>query len=173
GPVFSGNGTNAAKNTTVTFNRAGNYLFQVTITDAGGLSTTSSVVVSVNQTLSSIAVTPAAVILRPGAKQLFLATAFDQSGQALASQPFFLWRKLSGIGKVNASGVFTAPQRTGKAVISASVGNVSGTALITVSNSGAASAARIRSRKAKSLTAGLVQPLGPTPNPPYDPPSDP
>src|SRR5262249_57867978 len=91
GPVFSGNGTNAAKNTTVTFNRAGNYLFQVTITDAGGLSTTSSVVVSVNQTLSSIAVTPAAVILRPGAKQLFLATAFDQFGQALASQPFFLW----------------------------------------------------------------------------------
>ncbi len=40
---FSANGTNAAKNTTATFTKAGNYSFQVTITDAGGLSVTSSV----------------------------------------------------------------------------------------------------------------------------------
>ena len=36
-PAFSANGTNAAKNTVVTFNRAGAYTFKVTITDSGGL----------------------------------------------------------------------------------------------------------------------------------------
>ena len=50
---FSVNGTNGAKNTTATFTAAGNYSFQVTITDAGGLSTTSSVNVTVAQTLTS------------------------------------------------------------------------------------------------------------------------
>jgi hypothetical protein len=47
-PTFSINGTNAAKNTTVTFAQPGNYTFRVTITDANGLSVTSSVNVSVN-----------------------------------------------------------------------------------------------------------------------------
>jgi hypothetical protein len=47
-PVFSANGTAAAKNTTVTFSGAGTYAFEVTITDTAGLSTTSSVNVTVN-----------------------------------------------------------------------------------------------------------------------------
>ena len=42
-PTFSANGSNAAKNTTATFSKAGSYTFQVTITDAGGLTATSSV----------------------------------------------------------------------------------------------------------------------------------
>ena len=37
---------------------AGNYTFQVTITDAAGLSVTSSVNVTVSQTLTSIVVSP-------------------------------------------------------------------------------------------------------------------
>ena len=41
--TFSVNGTNAAKNTTATFSQAGAYSFTVTITDAGGLTATSSV----------------------------------------------------------------------------------------------------------------------------------
>jgi alpha-L-arabinofuranosidase len=44
---FSANGTNGAKNTTVTFSQAGTYNFLVTITNGGGLSTTSSVQVMV------------------------------------------------------------------------------------------------------------------------------
>ena len=55
---FSANGSNAAKNTTATFTEAGNYSFQVTITDPGGLTATSSVNVTVNQTLTAIAVSP-------------------------------------------------------------------------------------------------------------------
>lgn len=46
-PTFSINGINAAKNTTVTFAQSGDYAFRVTITDANGLSATSSVNVSV------------------------------------------------------------------------------------------------------------------------------
>ena len=53
-PTYTANGSNAAKNTTATFSKAGSYTFQVTITDAGGLSTTSTVSVTVNQTLTSI-----------------------------------------------------------------------------------------------------------------------
>ncbi len=45
---FSANGTNAAKNTTATFTATGTYNFLVAITDAGGLSITSPVTVTVN-----------------------------------------------------------------------------------------------------------------------------
>src|SRR5262249_18677920 len=44
---FSTNGTNSAKNDTVTFFQAGAYVFRATITDAGGLSITSDVSVTV------------------------------------------------------------------------------------------------------------------------------
>src|SRR5213075_2735314 len=36
--TYSANGTNAAKNTTATFTKAGTYVFEVKITDAQGLS---------------------------------------------------------------------------------------------------------------------------------------
>src|SRR6185436_1551311 len=45
-PTFSANGTNAAKNNTATLSVAGNYVFRVTISDAGGLLATSNVVVT-------------------------------------------------------------------------------------------------------------------------------
>jgi len=47
GVTFSANGPNKAKNTTVTFLSAGRYTFQVTIADDGGLTSTSSIVVTV------------------------------------------------------------------------------------------------------------------------------
>ncbi len=50
-PVGLGsNGTNAAKNITAPFSKAGTYSFSVTITTAASLSTNSSVNVTVNQT---------------------------------------------------------------------------------------------------------------------------
>ena len=54
-PTFSVNDSNAAIDTTATFSQAGTYGFAVTITDPFGLSTTSTVNVTVNQTLTSIA----------------------------------------------------------------------------------------------------------------------
>ena len=62
-PTFSINTTNAAKNTTATFSMAGD-TFTVTITDAGGLTATSSVwPVTVNQTLTAITVSPSTASL--------------------------------------------------------------------------------------------------------------
>ena len=49
--TFSANGSNAAQNTTATFTAAGTYNFLVTITNPAGLTATSSVSVTVNQTL--------------------------------------------------------------------------------------------------------------------------
>ena len=51
-PTFSANGTNAAQNTTVTFSKAGSYVFTVTILDAVGLSVTSQVNVTVTPLLT-------------------------------------------------------------------------------------------------------------------------
>jgi len=46
GVTFSTNGPNKARNTTATFPSAGRYTLQVTIADAGGLTATSSIVVT-------------------------------------------------------------------------------------------------------------------------------
>jgi hypothetical protein len=131
-PAFSPNGTNAAKNTTVTFNRAGTYQFQVTITDSGGLSTTSSVSVTVNQTLTSITVSPATATVRLGGQKQFSATGLDQFGAALAAQPSFTWSATSG--QVDSTGLYTAPNSgQGTTVtVRASAAGVSGTARVTL-----------------------------------------
>jgi len=132
-PSFSGNGTNAAKNTVVTFDRAGGYTFQVTIADTGGLSATSSVNVTVNQVLTSIVVTPSTVTLAFRARQQFSAQALDQFAQPLATQPSFAWAKFSGRGSITRTGLYTAPSSgQGTAVIQAKAGGKTGKATITI-----------------------------------------
>jgi subtilase family serine protease len=108
GPTFSINGTNAAQNTSVTFHSAGTYIFQVTITNIYGLSATSDVSVTVNQTLSSISLTPSGgSVYNNGALQ-FTAAAFDQFGHAMSAQPSWSW-SLAGGGSLSGSGQYTAP----------------------------------------------------------------
>ena len=101
-PTYSANGTNAAKSATATFSKAGAYTFQVTITDLGSLTVTSSVSVTVNQTYTSVSVTPGTATLGSAATQQFAATALDQFGNALATQPTFAWTS-SGVGSVNSA----------------------------------------------------------------------
>lgn len=131
---FSANGTNAAKNSTVTFFEAGTYDFGVTVTDASGLSVTSSTSVIVEQTLTTISVTPTPVTVAYGGTQQFTAVGDDQFGVAMASQPLFTWNQSSGVGSIDSSGLYTAPGSGGTASITASSGLVSGTGVITVSN---------------------------------------
>ena len=90
-PSFSANGTNAAKNTTVTFTSAGTYGFTVSIVNSGGLSTSSSVTVTVSQTLASIQVTPFVPYILTGGTQQFSATGLDQFGKTMATQPAVAW----------------------------------------------------------------------------------
>jgi hypothetical protein len=133
GPSFSANGTNAAQNTIATFHQAGSYTFQVTITDPSSLTATSSVTVTVNQTLTGITVTPNSAAVGNGANQQFSASAVDQFGKAMSSQPAFAWSLASGIGIVNSTGMFTAPASgTGSASVQASAGGMNGAATVTV-----------------------------------------
>src|SRR5262249_37756842 len=133
---YSANGTNAAKNSTATFGAAGSYTFQVTIRDAGGLTVTSSVVVSVVQTLTSIVVSPVSVSLALGATQQFSASAKDQFGATMTTQPAFTWTLVSGLGTLTSTGLYTAPAGSTTASIRASAGGkTSNTATVTVTGS--------------------------------------
>ena len=131
-PTYSANGTNAAKNTTATFHRAGNYTFQVTIRDASGLTATSSVSVTVNQTFTSIRVSPATSTILVSSSQQFTAATLDQFGQAMATQPSsFTWTLGSGsVGTLSTTGLYRATS-AGTATIIASFMK-SGSASVTV-----------------------------------------
>src|SRR5437764_1392534 len=72
------NGTNAAKAITANFNRAGTYQFTVTITDSVSAAATSTVSVTVNQTLASIVVTPAGASVPAGGTLQYTASGYDQ-----------------------------------------------------------------------------------------------
>ncbi len=154
-PVYSANGTNAAKKTVVTFNRAGAYTFLVTITDQGGLSVTSSVNVTVKQVTTSILVTPSSVSLADRATQQFSAEVLDQFSQAMATQPRFSWSKPSGRGAISKTGLYTAPQSgSGTAVVQATANGVSGRATITYSPAASPALIAMRRRKAPTLALG-------------------
>ena len=130
--TFSANGTNAAKNTVATFTKAGSYGLQVTIRDQSSLTVTSSVNETVNQTLTSIAVAPTSATVATLGSVQFTASAKDQFGQALASQPTFAWT-VSGGGTIGATGSFTAGGAAGGPfAVTASSGGKSATASVTV-----------------------------------------
>ncbi|NBT12740.1 MAG: hypothetical protein EBS56_04015 [Planctomycetia bacterium] len=147
-PSFSSNGTNAAKNTVATFSKEGSYLFRVTIQDASGLTVTSSVTVTVNRTLTRIAVAAAAPTVRRFGSVQFTATAYDQFDAALPTQPGFgwsvvptpgvfvqsamVWLVASAGGTISSTGRFTAGMRTGTATVRATAGGISGTAVVTI-----------------------------------------
>ena len=131
---FSANGSNAAKNTTATFSTAGNYSFQVTITDPSGLTATSSVNVTVNQTLTAITVSPR---VASAARRRHAAVHGHGQGpirRGPGTQPTFTWAVASGIGSINGTGLYTAPGGTGSASIEATSGAISGTASVVVNH---------------------------------------
>jgi autotransporter-associated beta strand protein len=153
--TFSANGANAAKNTTATFTKAGTYNFQVTLTDTAGLSTASSVSVTVNQTLTSIAVSPATTGVAESHTAQFSAVAKDQFGNALTTQPTFTWSVPTGIGSVNSSGLYTAPGSTGTATVKAVSGSVNGTASVTVATAPTVATAAAASLSSDGTTVSL------------------
>ncbi len=134
GVAFSGNGTNAASQTTATFSGAGSYNFQVIVADPSGLTATSDVTVNVEQVLTSIAVSPAMATVAAGDSRQFAAQADDQFGDLVPLPgPVYAWSLVSGIGSINSfTGVYTAPGEAGSAEVKASLGSLFGTASITV-----------------------------------------
>ena len=77
----------SAQNTTATFSQAGAYTFLVTLADPAGLTATSSVTVTVNQTLASLSVTPGSMTLADRGQQQFQAIGLDQFGRTMAAGP--------------------------------------------------------------------------------------
>lgn len=129
---FSGNGTNNAKNTIVTFAKAGNYSFQVIIKDQDNLTVTSNVNVTVNQSLTTVTVYPAGTSVNTGATLQFTASAQDQFNSAFSTQPQFLW-SVSGGGTISSSGLFTAGNTAGGPyTVTASSGSKSGSSTVSV-----------------------------------------
>jgi hypothetical protein len=130
--LFGTNATNAAKSTVATFTQAGAYTFSVLVKDVQGLTTTSSVNVTVNQTLTSITVTPATSTVNTNATAQFGATGFDQFNTAMVIQPAITWSVVSGAGSISTSGLYTASGTAGSATVQAASGSVAGTAAVTV-----------------------------------------
>ncbi len=132
--ALSANGTNAAHSVTATFSKAGSYTFQVTVTDPGDYAVTSSVTVVVNQSLTTINVSPSSITLAAGTQEQFTGSAYDQFGNLMATQPALAWSVKSGVGAIGASsGLYTAPSAAGTATVQAVSGGITGTASITVS----------------------------------------
>lgn len=127
---FSANGNNAAKAAEASFQAAGDYRLSVLITDATGLTATSSVNVRVIQTASELAVTPPSVVLPVGVAQAFTATVRDQFGATLSSGGA-VW-SASGGGSINAGGTYTASSVGGPFVITATASGFTGNASVTV-----------------------------------------
>jgi len=128
--AFSANGTNAAKSTVATFERAGAYTLTATITDTGGLAVTSAVGVTVGQTLAAITVLPESVTLGLRDTLQFTATASDQFGRPLIMSPAFNW-SVTGGGTISSAGLFTAPVAAAMSSITVSASSVTGRATVT------------------------------------------
>jgi hypothetical protein len=153
GVTYSANGNNAAQTTTATFTQKGTYYFTVTVADPSGFTASSSVTVQVNQTLTSIKVTPNPVTLYVQAHQQFTANALDQFGKPMASQPVVKWTVASGGGVINQYGYYSAPSTPGTAVVTAASGLIAGSAKITI-------IARTNASALKASATAVVTPSG-------------
>jgi hypothetical protein len=132
-PVFNPNNTNAAKNTTATFGKAGSYTLRVTATNTQGDSSFSRVTINVAQVATVIKVNPHAQTIALGATQDYNASVVDQFNDPMRTQPTIVFSVQSGDGTINAtSGLFTAANKKGHVVIAATAGSLVGTVGATV-----------------------------------------
>jgi rhamnogalacturonan endolyase len=130
-PGFSANGTNAAKSSTATFSKAGAYGLQVTITDTLGASTTSSVNVNVEQTPTSLTLSPLNPSIVVAGLQQFTASVIDQFSGAIAS-PSLSWNITGAGNSISATGLATAGLSPGNYTVSATSGTATNNTTLSV-----------------------------------------
>jgi hypothetical protein len=95
---------------TATFFQAGTYVFELTASDTQNVTATSDVRVTVSQTFTSVAISPASAFVDDGAQQQFTAIADDQFGNPLVNQPSIAWSVATGShGTIDSTGMYTAP----------------------------------------------------------------
>ena len=130
--TFSANNSNAAKNTTATFTKAGDYTIAVVVKDQLGLTISDTVDVTVSQTLSKVLVTPADVSVYRGKNQSFSPTAEDQFNNPLIQTPTFTW--IATAGTISNAGLFTPGTALGNVTVTATAAGHSGTATVHILN---------------------------------------
>lgn len=81
--------------------------------------------------LSQIIITPNPAIIQVNSTQQFNATSVDIAGNILQENNFN-WNVTNNLGVVNQNGLFTAGFKAGSTQVTASIGNVTGTASITI-----------------------------------------
>lgn len=119
--TFAPRSGTTAESTTATFTGVGAYTVTCTITDKQGLSTTSSMAVTVAPVLTSYAIAPATAVLNPGAAKVFAIQAHDQFNAVItgAAIPSVTWSATGG--SCDATGRFVAGAVPGAASITAVV----------------------------------------------------
>ncbi|MEO6436278.1 MAG: hypothetical protein ABIP55_11045, partial [Tepidisphaeraceae bacterium] len=154
-PTFSVNGSNAAKNSSATFSKAGNYTLQVAISD-GLMTTNTNVSVTVASTVTSITVSPASTSVKQNRTRQFSATAKDQFGNTISSPPAFTWATQANGGSITSGGLYTAPDAMGTYTVTASINGTSGNASVTVTEDFAPTVATPASANPSTLPAGTT-----------------
>jgi fibronectin type 3 domain-containing protein len=129
--TFGINGTNAAKNTTVKFTKAGIYYLSVSFYDPNGAGNSSAVQVTVQQTPTALTVTPASGTVQVGGTQQFAASVTDQFSAAIAS-PVVTWSVPAAAGTLSTGGLFTAGTTPGTYTVTATDGSATKTASVIV-----------------------------------------
>jgi hypothetical protein len=133
----SNNGTTTGNSVTAMFTQAGTYVFQVTASDQFGGSASSTVQVTVLQTLTKVTVSPSSVTLNNGQSQQFTATGYDQFGKAISGVSF-TWSLSSSLGTLSSTTgstvKYTAPSSaTGTVTLTATGSYYNGVVTSTVS----------------------------------------
>lgn len=132
-PVFfTPNASNLAKDSTAYFNAIGDYLLTVFVQDIGGLQTSSSFYVRVNQTAGVVLLSPQFATISYGSSRSFTAILQDQFSNAMASQPSAFTWTTNGGGTIDSAGSFTATSVGGPFILRASWDGLSDVAEVTV-----------------------------------------
>ncbi|HEX4053616.1 MAG TPA: hypothetical protein VHX86_05075 [Tepidisphaeraceae bacterium] len=135
-PTFSANGNNAAQNVIATFFGAGEYTFAaVTATNTNNYTVLGDITVTVSQTLTSIAITPASPTIGLNTNVQLTALGYDQFGAVMQTQPTVQWSLQSGgAGQLSTAGLYTSPSSNGSATVLATDGLIEGSTVINSSD---------------------------------------
>jgi hypothetical protein len=105
---FTDNETSLGGSTTVTFDAAGSYSIQLTVEDARGLKTQSTISANVTAVLSEFKIDQDDIVVRRDKSRNFTVSARDQFGNDF-DQSGLTWSLTSGDGTLNSDGRYTPP----------------------------------------------------------------
>jgi PKD repeat protein len=124
---------------------------------SGAVSGTATVnVVNQAQVLTWVSISPASASVLTSATKQFFATALDQFGSPMTTQPAFSWT-IGGTGNlISSTGLATAGTTPGTATITASTGGKSGTATLTITNRAPAFSSQISATPNPTLVGATI-----------------